>query len=346
MKTKNLRCILLLALLVKASSLFAQPGILSQTKNEKGKIIFVKFNPLEKPLPLNKANEVLRSILGLKETDSYQMIEAEKDQLGFIHQFYQQYYKGIKVEFAAYAVHARNGLIESINGEFYPVGEVDVNPSLSEESALAKALAFVGASRYMWQIPAEEQWLKETTESKTATYYPKGATVICKNYFKENGSHRLSYKFEVYAQEPLSRDYIYVDALNGDILYREAIIKHTNVTGGADTRYSSRQNITTFANTDGTFSLRETLRGAGIETRNAGGYMSYSSSAEYRDNDNNWTAAEYNNANEDNMALDAHWGSQRTLDYFQNVHGRNGWDSKGAKVTNYVRWGVGWNNAS
>jgi hypothetical protein len=34
------------------------------------------------------------------------------------------------------------------------------------------------------------------------------------------------------------------------------------------------------------------------------------------DADNNWTAAEFNNTNKDNGALDAHWGAEKTYDYF------------------------------
>jgi hypothetical protein len=36
----------------------------------------------------------------------------------------------------------------------------------------------------------------------------------------------------------------------------------------------------------------------------------------FTDADNNWTAAEFNNTNKDNGALDAHWGAEKTYDYF------------------------------
>jgi hypothetical protein len=37
----------------------------------------------------------------------------------------------------------------------------------------------------------------------------------------------------------------------------------------------------------------------------------YSSAVEFRDADNNWTAAEFSNTNKDNGALDAHWGAEK-----------------------------------
>jgi hypothetical protein len=51
----------------------------------------------------------------------------------------------------------------------------------------------------------------------------------------------------------------------------------------------------------------------------------------FTDADNNWTAAEFNNTNKDNGALDAHW-EQKTYDYWSSVHGRN----NGAAIKSYV----------
>jgi hypothetical protein len=38
----------------------------------------------------------------------------------------------------------------------------------------------------------------------------------------------LAYKFDVFASQPMSRAYIYVDAATGQILLSDAIIKHAN----------------------------------------------------------------------------------------------------------------------
>jgi Zn-dependent metalloprotease len=55
------------------------------------------------------------------------------------------------------------------------------------------------------------------------------------------------------------------------------------------------------------------------------------------DVDNNWTAAEFNNTNKDNGALDAHWGAEKTYDYFSTKHGRNSYDN-GSKNKSYVHY--------
>jgi hypothetical protein len=41
----------------------------------------------------------------------------------------------------------------------------------------------------------------------------------------------------------------------------------------------------------------------------------YGTAVNFTDSDNNWTATEFNNANKDNAALDAHWGEKK-YDYF------------------------------
>jgi Zn-dependent metalloprotease len=51
--------------------------------------------------------------------------------------------------------------------------------------------------------------------------------VIAKNRYGD-GQARLAWKFDVYATQPVSRNYIYVDAINGKIILRDAIIKHAD----------------------------------------------------------------------------------------------------------------------
>ncbi|MGY8916403.1 MAG: M4 family metallopeptidase, partial [Flavobacteriales bacterium] len=53
----------------------------------------------------------------------------------------------------------------------------------------------------------------------------------------------------------------------------------------------------------------------------------------------------HNEANNDDVALDAHWGAEVVLDYWKNVHNRSSYDDKGTKVTNYVHYGDAYDNA-
>jgi Zn-dependent metalloprotease len=81
--------------------------------------------------------------------------------------------------------------------------------------------------------------------------------------------------------------------------------------------------------------LNDISRGQGIKTYNVRGQSSYAN-IEYTDADNNWTAAEWNNTNKDNAALDAHWAAMMTYDYFKTKHNRNSYNNQNAAILTYV----------
>lgn len=100
---------------------------------------------------------------------------SKRDEYGYDHHYYQQFYKGIRVEFGAYAVHGKSNSVLSINGNFHPVKNVDVAVAVSEVDALKYALNYIGAKKYKREIPEEEAWIKKNFNS---TYSPKGELVI------------------------------------------------------------------------------------------------------------------------------------------------------------------------
>ena len=62
----------------------------------------------------------------------------------------------------------------------------------------------------------------------------------------------------------------------------------------------------------------------------------YNAATDFVDLNNDWTAAEFNNSNNDNAALDAHWGAEKFYDYFYNVRGRNSWNDLNGSLLSYV----------
>lgn len=264
----------------------------------------------------------------------------EKSQYGFKSQKLQQYYKGIKVEFGQLNIVSKNGNLKSMNGNVVPINNLDVNPTLSEEQALQFALNHVKAIEYAWQNSDKENLIKELKNTQNATYFPIGKLVIIKkNRFSDSDLPTLAYKFDIYALNPMSRKHYYVDANNGEIIFEDTILKH--VEGIAETRYSGKRTIET-EQVNGQFRLRDQVRGNGVITYNnfnQGNHVN----TDYTDNNNNWTAAEYNNVNRDNAGLDAHWGAMMTYDYFSQTHNRNSIDNNGYQLRNYVNANLqGW----
>ncbi|MBO6201838.1 MAG: M4 family metallopeptidase [Chryseobacterium sp.] len=91
--------------------------------------------------------------------------------------------------------------------------------------------------------------------------------------------------------------------------------------------------------------LQDATRGNGVKTYNLKKSTSISSAVDFKDTDNNWTAAEHNNTTYDNAALDAHWGVAKTYDYFKTTFNRNSYDNAGAVLKSYVHYGNSYENA-
>jgi Zn-dependent metalloprotease len=234
-------------------------------------------------------------------------------------------------------------LFVSANGEYIDAPNIDISIVLSKEKAIEKAKEYIGAKEYMWENESENNWLKSTTNDNTASFYPNIEIVICKNMFDfRDTTFYIAYKIDIYAKEPISRDYIFVDAKNGKILAVNPIL--VNAIGTAATRYSNTRSISTQQNGN-TYRLRGYDNNRSIETYNMNRGVDYAAATDFTDNDNNWTAAEFHNANKDDAALEAHWGAMMTWDYFKNIHGRNSFDNSGTTVKCYVHYKVNYMNA-
>ena len=323
----------------------AQPGFLQKEMDSNGNISFAQLRTDTFPQPISQSAELLKNLYSARKTDEFKLSEIRKeiqDELGYTHQYYQQYYRNVKVEYGEVTVHSdRQGNVETIFGYFKPVGDVITEPALSEAQALKYALEHIGAEVYKWQIPEEELWIKEYFNT---TYYPAGELVITKDRLKTDSNYRLTYRFDIYAHKPISRDYVWVDAITGEIVDKTTRLIFANATGTAYTRYSSTQTITTDSY-NGSYRLRETRNGVNISTFNMNHTGNYTDT-DFTDNDNIWTTGEHQ-ANNNNAGLDAHWGAERTYEYFKQVHKRSSWDDDEGPLLSYVNADMGDNdNAS
>jgi len=296
----------------------------------------------ESNIPAAAVIDHLRPVLKLGASDELRLSRTENDQLGFTHHRYQQYFAGVFVKGGEYLVHERNGRVESVNGMWFDGLNLSTAAALSEAQALQKALAHIGASVYKWQVPAEEAQIKLVQRNASATHFPKGELMIAPakgDVFKKD--LRLCWKFDVYASEPMSRQYIYVDAQSGEIIHSENRIHEIDTPGSANTMYSGTQNIVCDNFNAGQFRLRETGRGQGIETYNLQNGTNQGNAVDFINNSSTWTST----TNDDHAAYDAHWGAEMTYDYYMNAHGRDGLDGNGMLMVSYVHYGNNYNNA-
>ena len=297
-----------------------------------------------KPGSVISANaiESIGKALKMQSEDTYLKVKEEKDEIGMLHNRYQQLYKGIKVEFGFYILHERNGMLVSANGKFFEIGYLNITPGLSSGTALKAALREINAEKYMWQDEAEEALLRLQNKDKSSTWYPKGELVVLPGNAIENVKHPiLCWKFDVYATKPLGRYYIYINATDGKVLFKENRICNVAVIGKGNTKYNGTQTFGTDSTAPNNYRLRDNSRATGVETYNMVNGTNYGLAVDFTDADNDWTSV----VNQDDAALDAHWGAETTYDYFLNVHGRNSYDNLGAPLRSYVHYSSGYNNA-
>ncbi len=354
MKTHLLRNIITFIIIVGVyfPILYAQQGdTLFIQRGKKGKIEFARFKENESTNRKMKNDTVfLKYTLKVKKEDGFRLKSETIDDLGITHRKFQQYYKGIKVDNAEYLLHGKNGNIDVINGDFQDIDIQSVSPAITERQALGKALKYVGAKKYKWEDPAMEKFIKQHTNNPNATYNPKGELVIAKDCISGNNSFKLSWQFTISSLEPDNEQMIFVDASNGEIIRNISLISDINTTSTAQTRYSNTQTITTdsYSNSFRLYESRRTTsvnNNVTIRTLNCLNGTNYANATEFLNINTNWTQGGWSTFAQNQVALDAHWGTEKVLDYWSSIHNRNSLNGAGLSITNYVHYNVGWDNA-
>lgn len=285
-----------------------------------------------KELPLNKLESWLQHYYQSDDNFGLKLLSVENDHLGYTHYRYQQTINNIPARLSMYNVHTKNGLIYSMNGELFDNLSSSTQVTISEQTALTKALAFIGATEYMWESAEAETHLKWEQNDQNATYYPKGKLVYINDKGNITSPLKLTYVFNIYALTPFNRKEIYVDALTGTIIWEEQKIHDVDVVGTAATGYSGTKPMTSNSAGAGVFNLRETGRGNGIRTFNNQNTTTYSNT-DFTNTSANWTTF---NPTIDQFATDAHYAAEVTYDYYFTQHNRNSIDNNGFQLNSYV----------
>lgn len=302
---------------------------------------FIQFNSGHELLE-SQLEPWIRSEYNLPENVSLKAYSTENDQLGYQVTRYKEYVNNVPVENSMIITHSNAGRIFSLNGDIFNAIPSAGTPTLAENAALTKALSIIGASKYKWENAAETAAMKEAFHQPDFSYYPKGELVLV----HENGTDysaanfHLAWKFNIYAEKPLSRAYYYIDAGNGKLLNKQDIIHTLDVVGTANTKFSGTQTMTSDNYGTATqYRLRETGRGNGISTFNLNNNTTYSNT-DFTNTSSTWNITGTNQA-----ATDAHWGAEKTYDYYQSVHSRNSIDGAGYNLLSYVHYDVNYVNA-
>ncbi|MES2616502.1 MAG: M4 family metallopeptidase [Bacteroidota bacterium] len=272
------------------------------------------------------------------------LMNSAKDQSGMQHYRYQQYYKQIPVEGSMMHTHYKSNKIISMNGYYYPWLDVDITPVINENQALQLAKQKFGNVEFAWENKNEENLIKRIENNPHATNFPKAELVIIsKNHSQLKDDFRLAYKFNIYVSQPLERENVFVDAINGEILFSETLLHTTERPASGYSKYNGIVNFTCDSLAPDTFYLRDYSRGNGIETYDANVKIKLDSSLQFYNDNTFWNLK---NPAQDEVAIDIHWGIEKTYDFYKEVLGINSINDSGFRLIGLAHVGNNYNNAN
>jgi len=319
MKTKIKSIIILVVMSLNVMAQFSERKTVIR-KDHKGIVQSLVYSNEDETVRIpESADEFFKTVLKTQTADRFDKKPHKSNREEYVHDHFDQYYNGVKVEGGGYNFHYRNGEMYFAHGNYIKIEELNTRPSITADDAKTVF------SDYK-KIPVD----------LIIKYYSE--LMIKEIPIQNDTLPMLVYRVRLIADHPENTDVGFIDAQTGKILYTGPALINVSAIGTFDTRYSgSRQAHTDMVSTN-SYRLFDNTRGATIHTRNLNGSTIYTNGVELTDSDNEWKASEYNSSKND-MALDIHWALQQIYDRLYNVHGKNSFDDDGFPINAYFKFG-------
>lgn len=334
-------------LLEESQKLSGQAALNSTKKTNPQDSISTKVKSFAKSSNLTAKNifEVKKGEFDLSASDKMQL-KSVSDDHGRTLVTYQQLHNSVPVEGAIYKVRENKTKIDAFGVTAKKLA-VSSNYKINASTGLQNALKTVNAKQYIWESKKLGSIVNKDISTK-----PQGELVyVGPNFSSELKEYYLAWKYDIYATNPQSSQTIYIDANSGKTiltldLSRDAVTTGQSL-GRGKSRYSGEVEFNTKQYADG-YRL-EGLQGkynVPMVTWN----MNHADNAsdevitEFIDEDNIWN--ELHNKNNDEVALDIHWGMQKTIEYYGEKFNRNSIDDKGMTIIGLAHLGTNVENAS
>lgn len=312
------------------------------TIKSKGRILLIKP---EYQVPATQFFSSYTKELGLSSADDMVLRDETASRGSNKTYRYGQTYHGVPIEGATMILHEKNGVVTYANGMIVQNFYRPFTPTVQKDEVIATALINTRATKYAWENETLEQDLKNVRHDEKATYYPSPRLIFFDPQYSSDASqYRLAYEVTVFALEPLGNHVFYIDATTGEVLKSIKKNQNANVEVQAKTRYNGIQTITVDSVSPTQFVLRENSRGAGngIYTRslhNAGSMIEIPTdeAIDVEETDNFFDT--------DSVANSAHFGAEKTYDFYYEKFERNSIDNQGLQLLSYVHLGQNVENA-
>lgn len=310
------KIILSISITICTISLFAQEKVKTENVvfDKASKLQFAEINVI---FSEKDSQALIENLFGKQENTNFKLERSYKDNMGYTHYVYQQYYLGLKVHGASIGFHQKDNTIKYVNANYATITDNSINAKLPTVDAIANALQYSKQKVYGKMMENPVAMFKEMVYTKN----------------KEN-DFVLAHKIAVKSKSDLQ--YYYIDANSGELIVKEFTSCGNNVPGTGQTTYSGTRAFIGDQQS-GSFRLRQLRNNVNITTWN-NNFSSDETGAvatDFWDNDNNWTIAEHPN---DRVALDVHWAMQNVFDYWRTVHNRNSIDNNGIAINSYVHY--------
>ncbi|MEP6925177.1 MAG: M4 family metallopeptidase [Pyrinomonadaceae bacterium] len=260
--------------------------------------------------------------------------KTELDELGMSHTRFRQTLNNVPVWGGEAIVHLQpDESLSTISDDMKDIIPVSTDPNFSEKDAVEIALKLYGKSAKV---------RTGIDVSKVLTEEPKADLWI---FPAEDGTTHLAYRVQLRREDgtkDTAMPVYFIDAHSG-----EQIFYYDNLqTGTGSSLYSGTVTIGT-SSSAGTYYLENLTRKVGtFDNRNT-----TSSTYRFTDTDDVW------NSTTQRAAVDAQYGAEATMNYYQNVHSRNGIDGSGGPayytsatgsvglISSKVHYSTNYNNA-
>lgn len=251
--------------------------------------------------------------LKLEEKHSFIKVSEQKDALGITHSVYQQYYNQMEIEGKKVLIHSKDNRILSINGQVLNIQKINTTPRIGEKEAIEIAKAHF-----------------KVNEAKT---YTPQLTIVSLDT-EEKSNHKLIYLIRIDAFKPFLMKNVWVDAQEGLVINAVDLVAHADVNGSGQTIYYGQQDIIVDQFEEG-YRLRD-------QSRNINTY-----DASLVDIAFDYEIWDYIYTNQQdivhdspifplNPAIDAHWGMEKTYDYYKDTFNRLSYDNNNSIIENYI----------
>ncbi len=258
-------------------------------------------------------------------------VKIWNDDLGFDHVKMQQYYKGVKVYGGQIILHGKNGLINTMNGTYFPTPTIDLTPVFTENAAIKIVKKDVSA---ISQIVDPHQ-----IKNKLLTFNETESELVVYHFKLNILNEKLVWHITV-RPNVLERWEYFVDAGNGHIVNK---YNNTCSDGPATANALDLNGITRTLNTyqySGNYYLINTTK-----PMFNGGQTSMPDQlvgAIWTIDANNSNSGDFyqvtsgNNTWNDAASVSAHYNADNTYNYYKNTHGRNSIDGNGGTIISIV----------